>query len=387
MKKVILRGPALSKSGYGEHTRQVFKYLNSIEGIDLKVQILPWGITPWHLDPSACNGLIEEIVKRSDIKKNEKFDVSVQVQLPNEWDSSIANVNIGITASVETDVANPTWTSVNCEKMDHVIVPSAHAKNSLTNSAKTETPIDVVGECYFDELLQEPSELDLGLETDFNLLTVGVLTGLTPETDRKNLFYLIKWFTEEFRKDSNVGLVVKTCQGRETSLDRRSTESMFKKLLKELGHDGTPKIYLLHGDMSRQEMNSLYKHPKINGLVSMTRGEGFGLPLLEAAVAGLPVIATNWSAHTEFLNYGSWVKLDYDLKRVDSTKVDKNIFMPNAKWAEVKEQDFKAKVRKFYNTHVTFRPKAKDMGNNLASAYSWNSISKQYEEKIGSYFK
>lgn len=387
MKKVILRGPALSKSGYGEHTRQVFKYLSSIDNIELKVQVLPWGITPWYLDSDACSGLIGEIVNRSDIKKNEKFDVSVQVQLPNEWDTTIASTNIGITASVETDIANPIWTSVHCEKMNHVIVPSIHARNSLLNSASTKTPIDVVGECYFEELLQEPSDLGIELKSEFNLLSVGVLTGLTPETDRKNLFYLIKWFVEEFKKDSNVGLVIKTCQGRETSMDRRSTEAMLKKLLKEIGHKGTPNVYLLHGDMSRQEMNSLYKNPKIKGLISMTRGEGFGLPLLEAAVAGLPVIATNWSAHTEFLDYGSWIKLDYDLKKVDSTKVDKNIFMPSAKWAEVKEQDFKSKLRKFYNTHSGFKPKAAELGQKLSSAYSWESISSQYEEKIGSYFR
>jgi glycosyltransferase involved in cell wall biosynthesis len=387
MKKVLLRGPALSRSGYGEHTRQVFQYLSTIPGIELKVQVLPWGITPWHVNHDSCNGLIGQIVRASEVRPNDKFDVSVQVQLPNEWDASLATKNIGITAAVETDIANPTWTSVHCEKMDHVIVPSKHAMNSLLQGAGTRTPIEVIGESYFDELLQEPDELELGITTDFNLLTVGVLTGLSPETDRKNLFYLIKWFVEEFRKDKNVGLIVKTSQGRETSMDRKSTESMLKKLLREIGHDGTPKIYLLHGELSRQEMNSLYKHPKVQGFVSATRGEGFGLPFLEAAVAGLPVLATNWSAHTEFLDYGFWIKFEHELKRVDQSKIDKNIFMPNAKWAEVKEREFKASIRKFYNSHSMPKQKAKELSAKLSKLYSQETINSQYEEKIGKYFR
>jgi glycosyltransferase involved in cell wall biosynthesis len=387
MKKVLLRGPALSRSGYGEHTRQIFDYLSGLPGIDLKVQVLPWGITPWHVNHDSCNGAIGRIIKASEVRPGDRFDVSVQVQLPNEWDASLAIKNIGITAAVETDIANPTWTSVHCEKMDHVIVPSNHALNSLKQSADTRTQIDVVGESYFDELLHEPKELDLEITTEFNLLTVGILTGLTPETDRKNLFYLIKWFVEEFKKDKSVGLIIKTSQGRETSLDRKSTDLMLKKLLREIGHDGNPKIYLLHGELTRAEMNALYKHPKIHGFVSATRGEGFGLPFLEAAVAGLPVLATNWSAHTEFLNYGSWVKFEHELKRVDQSKVDKNIFMPNAKWAEVKESDFKSRIRKFYNSHDIPKIKAKELAEKLTKLYSRDSINAQYEEKIGKYFK
>ena len=385
MKTVVIRAPLLTKSGYGVHSRQVFQYLLSKPGIQLVTQCVPWGITPWYTNGDDCDGLVAEIIKRSatPVETPQKFDVSLQVILPNEWDSSIANFNVGLTAGVETDKCNQTWSSLHCNKMDMIIVPSEHTKSTLQNSATISTPLHVVPEAYFPHLLKTPTkELDLGLTTDFNFLTVGVITGQDPQTDRKNLFYLIKWFIEEFKNDSNVGLVVKTNRGRETSIDRKITQQMLGKILAELGHRGTPKIYLLHGAMTRDEMNSLYKHSKIKCLVSATRGEGFGLPLLEAAVAALPVIATDWSAHTEFLNKGRWIKVNHDIVPISSNRIDDNIFVKGAKWAEVKEDSIKKSMRKFYKGSQIPTEWASELSTVLRDEYSTRSVLKKYDEVL-----
>lgn len=384
MKKVVLRAPLLTKSGYGVHARQVFQYLLSKPGVQLYTQCVPWGITPWYTNPTDCDGLVGEIIKRSAPQnQDEKYDVSLQVILPNEWDPSVASFNVGITAGVETDKCNPTWASLHCNKMDMVIVPSDHARDTLRRTAVTTTPIHVVPEAYFPHLDFEPkSKLDLGLTADFNFLTVGVMTGQNPDTDRKNLFYLIKWFIEEFKGKENVGLVVKTNRGRETTIDRAITTQVLESLLSELKHTGSPKIHLLHGTMTREEMNALYKHPDIKCLVSATRGEGFGLPLLEAAVAGLPVIATNWSAHTEFLNNGRWIKVDYDLVPVADSRIDNNIFMEGAKWAHVDEGSFKKCVRKFYSSSEIPNGWAKELSSTLKEKYSIKSVLKMYDDVL-----
>lgn len=379
-KKVLLRAPVLSKSGYGEHSRQVLRYLLE-KDIDLKVSILPWGITPWYLDHNECNGLIGKAMSISNSKEGEEFDISIQVQLPSEWNNKLAKFNVGVTAGVETDISSLTW-SENCKSMDLVIVPSEFTKRSLAaNINELDKKIKVVPESYFDELREDPkAEISLNLETDFNFLTIGVLTGLKPDLDRKNTFYLIKWFLEEFKNKKDVGLIIKTNQGRESSIDYYATLSTFKKLLKELNHTGYPKVYLLHGDMDRDSMNSIYKSPKIKAFISATRGEGFGLPLLEAAAAGLPVLATNWSAHTEFLNNGNWIKFDYDLKKVSDSKIDDKIFVKNSMWAEVKENDFKSKIRKFRESYFTPTQNAKKLSNTIKTLYSWESIYEKYDE-------
>lgn len=385
MKKVLLRAPLLSKSGYGVHSRQVFKYLLQRPDIEVHTAVVPWGVTPWCVKHEEDGGLIGEAISRSVKNDASGFDVSLQIQLPNEWDASLAKVNIGITAGVETDFSNPIWTSVHCSKMDLVVVPSQHTKDSLLAKSYTNTPIKVVPETFFDEILDDPSELkDLdALPTDFNFLSVGVLTGLTPETDRKNNLFLIKWFLEEFKDDPDVGLIIKTNQGRETSIDRKITMKMLRQILREIKVSEFPKVYLMHGVMDRDSMNSLYKHDKVKAFVSATRGEGFGLPFLEAAAADLPVLATDWSAQTEFLNEGKWIKFDYELREVHANRIDGQIFLPGMKWAEVNEADFKRKIRKFRQNSSMPNEWAKELGKKLRKKFDWKEISKFYDDALG----
>ena len=385
MKRVLLRAPLLSRSGYGVHSRQVLRYLLQNPEIEVKTQIVPWGVTPWCVDQEADNGLIGEALNRSVQDISSPFDVSVQVQLPNEWDASLAKRNVGVTAAVETDFSNPSWASVHCSKMDLVIVPSQHTKDSLGAKSFTRTPVKVVPETFFDEILSQPTEdIDLSsVETDFNFLTVGVLTGLSPETDRKNTLFLIKWFLEEFKDDPDVGLVIKTNQGRDTTIDRKITTKMLRQVLKEIKVGDYPKVYLLHGTMDRDSMNALYKHEKIKAFVSATRGEGFGLPFIESAAADLPVLATNWSSHTEFLNLGKWIKFDNKLEPIPDSRIDNQIFMKGMKWAEVNEEDFKTKIRKFKNSSSIPSEWAKDLGQKIRAKYSWSEISKMYDEALG----
>ena len=382
MKSVVIRAPLLSKSGYGEHSRQIFKYLLTKPGLEITTQVVPWGITPWSVGDSSFDNLGGEITRRSAQDPNKKYEIAIQVQLPNEWDAGLANFNIGVTAGVETDRCNPLWPTIHCNKMDLIIVPSQHTKETIENSGKTTTPIVVIPECYFSQLNDDPEPIDLDLKTDFNFLTVGVLTGATPATDRKNLFYLLKWFVEEFKNDKTVGLIIKTNRGRESTIDRKITLGILSKILHELGHQRNPRVYLLHGNMSREEMNSLYRHPRVKALLSATRGEGFGLPMLEAAAAALPVIATNWSAHTEFLNKGRWIKVDYTLQPIDKSRLDNQIFVPGASWAEVSEVAFKKAMRKFRKSNDIPKKWAKGLSKKLKESHSESAIFHAYEQAL-----
>ena len=385
MKNVLLRAPLLSQSGYGVHSRQVLRYLLQKNNIAVDTQIVPWGITPWSVDKDADNGIIGEALKRSVSDTQKKYDLSVQVQLPNEWDASLATKNVGVTAGVETDFCNPTWTSVHCSKMDLVIVPSQHTKNSLLAHSYTQTDIKVVPETFFDEIFIEGENLDCidELKTNFNFLAIGVLTGLSPENDRKNTMYLIKWFLEEFKDDQDVGLIIKTNQGRETTIDKKLTYDLLRQIVKEVRTEQFPRVYLLHGNMDRRDMNSLYKHEKVKAFVSATRGEGFGLPFIEAAACDLPVLATGWSAHTEFLNLGKWIDFNYELKEIPGTRIDNKIFTPGMKWAEVDEEDLKKKIRKFRHSSRMPKEWAVETGKAIRKEYAWKNVCEKYESALG----
>ena len=122
---------------------------------------------------------------------DQKYDVSFQLQLPNEWDTSLARINIGMTAVVETDICNPDWI-IACNKMDLIIVPSKHAAGVLRQSGNITTPIIIVPESFCDEILDDQSQTLNTMptfSTNFNFLLFGQITGDNPLNDRKNIFF------------------------------------------------------------------------------------------------------------------------------------------------------------------------------------------------------
>ena len=387
MKKVILRGPSLTQSGYGVHCRQVASWLLSKTEWDVKFQALPWGDTPWILNAANQSGLIEKIMKNTvDVSSNkEKYDLSFQLQLPNEWDQTLAKYNVGITAGVETDVCNPQWLEA-CNKMDMIIVPSNHTANCFKKTGDITKPLVVVPEAFCDEIgMQiEKSTIDSLPEfsTNFNFLIFGQITGDNPLNDRKNIFYTIKWICEAFSEDPDVGIVIKTNVGRNTNIDKKRTKELLRSVVKECRKGSFPKIHLLHGDISEKEIAALYKHPQIKALVTLTRGEGYGLPILEAAASGLPVIATGWSGHTDFLQQGKYINVSYALKTVHSSRVDNKIFMQNSKWAEANEDDFKKKITKFRNSSTIPSEWASQMSGSVKESYSLRAIFGLYDKAL-----
>jgi len=376
--RICVRGPLLSISGYGNHTRQVFRWLNQKEGVQLSTQILPWGITPWLINPDDLNGLVGEIMKRSVEFEATGFDLSFQVQLPNEWDPKLAKFNVGVTAAVETDLCNPEWIT-KCNEMNLIVVPSNHTKTTLERTGTLTVPIVVVPESFPDSILNDELEpYDLNVRTKFNFLIFGQITGSNAFVDRKNTFFALKWLTEAFAGDPDVGVVIKTNHGRNTSIDRRVCKNLIRKVVRELNTD-VP-VYLVHGAMSEDEVASFYRNKTVKCLIAPTRGEGYGLPLLEAAASGLPVIATNWSGHRDFLDKGKWISLDYRLEEVPQEKIDNNIFVKGAKWAEVDENDFKKKVKKFRDQNQKPVEWAQQLSTTLKSSHSFESISKLWDE-------
>lgn len=375
--RAVIRAPLLSISGYGQHSRQIYEALKQYPKItELNTQVVQWGNTSWYIDVNAENGLIGDIMSRSS-DRSEGYDISFQVQLPDEWSTTLAKINIGVTAAVETDRCNPEWIN-RCNQMNAIIVPSHFTKNVLTSSGKVNVPIHVIGEWYIDEINQVVPQIDLEFKTPFNFLIVSQLTAADSTVDRKNITNTLKWICETFKDDPTVGIVLKTNSGRGTDIDRATTENALRSIINPLRATTKVPIYFVHGNMTNTEIASLYTHPKIKALVSLTRGEGFGLPLLEAAASGLPVIATDWSAHTEFLNLGKWIKIEQDLVQIPDVRIDNRIFVNDVKWANPREESFKKKIKKFRESFVTPEGWAKELSHECKKYFSKNAIIDQY---------
>lgn len=383
-KKVILRAPLLTSSGYGTHSRQIFRWLQSRSDVELVTQAVPWGITSWLVNPKDHDGLIGEIMASTSMDVTDA-DISIQVQLPNEWDPKLAKINIGASAFVETDTCNPTWLKC-CNAMDAVVVPSRHVANCITNTGGINVPLHVVPESFYDCIKEDDPKIELDFSTPFNFLVFGQLTGFNPENDRKNIFYTVKWLCETFKDDDSVGIVIKTNSGKSTHIDRQNTEQLLKKLLSEVRPGMYPRIHFLHGTFTQPEIASIYKHPKIKALVSLTRGEGFGLPLLEAAASGLPVIATNWSGHKDFLDHGQFLGVKYLLSDIHESRIDGQIFMKGSRWAQPSEEDAKRRFSKFRNSSTIPKRWASELQEQILEKFSQEAIERIYNEKLKDFF-
>jgi glycosyltransferase involved in cell wall biosynthesis len=383
MIKVVLRSPILSKSGYGEHGRFVYRSLKSRPDIfDVYVVPTNWGKSSWITEDTEETREINQSIQKLATFKG-PFDVSIQVTIPNEWEK-LAPVNIGVTAGIETDKVAPEWLQ-KANEMDKIIVVSEHAKKGFTTATytakdqqgnvvgelSTNTPIEVVGYPVKDIKPVDLTE-KLNLSTDFNFLTIAQWG------PRKNLENTLRWFIDEFH-DEEVGLVVKTHQKNMSLIDRRQTSLRLSNLLNEFPNRSC-KIYYIHGDMTEEEIHGLYTNPKIKGYVTTTHGEGFGLPLFEAAYSGLPIAAPAWSGHVDFLyaditNEKSgktkkepmFEKIQYDLEPIQQAVVWKGVLNPDMKWCYPKEKSFKKALRSMYTVNKQKQQRAQNLKEVLSA--------------------
>lgn len=355
--KLLFKAPLLTRSGYGEQSRFALRALRSREDLfDIYVLPLRWGATSWATTDDEERRWIDSSIERTIAyaQSGGQFDISFQVTIPNEWEK-IAPVNIGYTAGIETTKVAHQWIQSG-NQMDKIVVVSNHAKNTYKDTGyqgvieetgqqlalKLETPIEVVN--YPAKKYEKLPDVDLELEHDINFITIAQYG------PRKNLPNTIKWFIEEFH-DDEIGLVVKTNLAKNCHMDRINVQGQLRAIV-----SGYPerkcKIYLLHGDMEDDEIHSLYAHDKIFALVSLTHGEGFGLPLFEAAYSGLPVICNGWSGQCDFLfdeeGKENFYNVAYDIAPVQPEVVWDGVLIKESGWSYSREQSAKEQMRKCY---------------------------------------
>lgn len=409
MKKIGFVGPVATRSGYGAHARDILSSLLKMNKYDIQVISLPWGSTP--MDALENEDALSKQIKSRIVQNfTEQPDIFIQVSIPNEF-QKVGRFNIGITAGIETTLCAPKWIE-GCNRMDLIITTSQHSKkvfedmvfDNVDNQTQQKigelrctTPIEVLIEgsdlsTYFkvEDGTGSKSVTDMMSQVTekFAFLHVGHWIQGGVGADRKDISMLVHTFCSAFKGVKNApALILKTSGATFSIIDREQCITKIQQMRDNIGED-VPNVYLLHGDLTDEEMNFLYNHSKIKAMISFTHGEGYGRPLQEFALTGKPVIASGWSGHLDFLLATHHTLLPGGLTQVDKSAVNDWI-LPESKWFTVNYPYAANVMRHIVENYKKYAEKSERgrlyIKNNFsieAMDTAFASIMEQYDNKM-----
>jgi len=370
---LIISCPIDTYSGYGARSRDIVKALIEQNKYDVKVLPQRWGNTPWGFikDHSEEWGYLEPHLLPQGNQLPAKPKVWIQITVPNEF-TPLGDYNIGITAGIETTICHNTWVD-GVNRMDLTLVSSEHAKATFERSHFTkQTPQGQVLEEVFVkkpiEVLLEGANLDkyfpsketnnfdlTSIKESFAYLFVGHWMQGDVGEDRKNVGLLIKAFYETFKnKKKTPALILKTSGAGASYMDRDMILNKLHQIRSTVEAETLPNIYVLHGELSDKEVNDLYNHKKVKAMVSLTKGEGFGRPLLEFSLTKKPIIATNWSGHIDFLDSKFTTLLQGELKQVHPSAQVKDMILAESSWFSPNHGEIGVKLNDMYKNYKNY---------------------------------
>jgi glycosyltransferase involved in cell wall biosynthesis len=405
----IVRAPCATRSGYGDMSRDIIRHLIEYDKFDVKVHSVNWGDTPMNAldETDPKDKMILDRILRDNV--NKQPDLYVSITIPTEFEP-IGKYNIGITAGIETTAAAPQWIE-GCNKMNAVFTISQHSKDVFENSKyqyklpngtqgvlELKSPIEVLHNCIDTNIFGKKAPIDQTfsdalseIPESFCYLFVGHWLRGDFGEDRKNVAFLIKMFLETFKQINDKpkpALILKTSSAGFSILDREEILNKIAQIktsvVLEAGQR-MPNVYLLHGELTEKEMNTLYNHHKIKAHVSFTKGEGFGRPLLEASVSGKPIIVSGWSGHLDFLDKDGAMMVGGQLKNVHDSSAWEGVIMKEASWfAPDPQQSVNALAAAFLN-YPDYKNRAYDMSIRNRKNFSYEAIQKKTWELLDKY--
>ena len=378
---ILVTAPVQTRSGYGNHSRDICQALIEMGKYDVRIQSVRWGTTP----PNALeknNPIHQEIDKRilRQPSMEKQPDLHLHIVIPNEF-QPIAKVNVGMTAGIEHTIPPANWLE-GCNRMDKVIFTSEFSRDCFKNvefdkldsntkqvvsKLKLEKPTEVLFEGADTNIYKETKEISDNLKKQFSrikedfcfLFTGHWLSGNLGE-DRKDIGMMLKVFYTMFKNQKNQpALILKTSGAGFSILDRNEMMKKINLVKDSMKVDKLPNVYLLHGDLTDEEMNQMYNHPKVKAHLSFTHGEGFGRPLLEASFSGKPILAPIATGQADFLSKDYTVELPHSMTKVPGNAFPKDYGNPEAEWATVNYGIAGRLIKDVFENYDKYKLKAK----------------------------
>ena len=388
----VISCPIDTFSGYGARSRDFVKSLIELKDKEWDIKIIPqkWGDCPWNFLPQD-----DPLKQRFIGGLQQQPDVWIQITVPNEF-QRVGKFNIGISAGIETNLY-PGEFIEGSNRMDLNLVSSEHSKqialntqfdkiNTDTNQKvgiiKLEKPIEVLFEGLdLDKYYKKPTSSKLNILKDIKeefcfLHTGHWLPGIFGES-RKNTATLIKTFLETFNGPGRKkpALILKCNQVNYSLLDRENLIRQINRI-RDMVSGNLPNIYLLHGEMTDEEMNQLNNNPKVKAFISFTKGEGYGRPLAEAAITGKPVITTNWSGHLDFIHPDYNILIGGELKNVHESAANQ-FLLKESQWFNIDTNIANTAIKDVFKNYKKYWEKSRKQTQYLKNNFSFDKMTEK----------
>tara|TARA_Y100000389_G_scaffold20622_1_gene17744 strand:+ start:433 stop:1752 length:1320 start_codon:yes stop_codon:yes gene_type:complete len=402
---VLVTAPVETRSGYGNHSRDICQSLIELDKYDVRIQSVRWGSTP----PTALekdNPIHQEIEKRilRQPSMERQPDLHLHIVIPNEF-QAVGKVNVGMTAGIEHTIPPASWVE-GCNRMDMTIFTSEFSRDCFKNiqfdkldnktqqvqgQLKLEKPTDVLFEGADTNIYKETKEISDNLKgqfsrikEDFCFLFTGHWLGGNLGEDRKDIGMMLKVFYTMFKNQKNQpALVLKTSGAGFSVIDRNEIMKRINTIKDSMSPHKLPPVYLLHGDLTDEEMNQMYNHPKVKAHLSFTHGEGFGRPLLEASFSGKPVIAPIATGQADFLSKDYTIELPHAMTKVPAGAFPKDYHNPEALWATVNYGIAGRMMKDVFENYDKYKLKAKKQMIVNRETFSHKAMTDKLESIVG----
>jgi glycosyltransferase involved in cell wall biosynthesis len=391
----VISCPIDTYSGYGARSRDIVKAIIELGRYDVKILPQRWGNTPFGFikNNPEWEFLNPHLLNSPQLPSQP--EIWMQITVPNEF-QPVGKYNIGCTAGIETTIAPAEWVE-GCGRMNLILGSSEHTIKILKESRfekrdqQTNQTVGVIewkgdSEVIFEGIntdVYKPikSTFDLSnVKEEFAYLFVGHWMQGQLGEDRKNVGLLVKAFYETFKnKSKKPALILKTTQVGASYMDRDELIKKIQAIRATVKSNNIPNIYLLHGEFTDIEMNQIYNHPKVKAMVNLTKGEGFGRPLLEFSLTNKPIITTNWSGHTDYLNPEFTTLLPGEMKPVHPSAAN-HMLLADSEWFNVDTGHVGHYLKDVFENHKEYAEKAKRQGFQSRTKFSFDAMKEKLDK-------
>jgi len=404
----IISSPFDVYSGYSARSRDLIKAIIELNKYDVKLLPQRWGDCAWGFckDNPEWSFLYDYVLATPQLPKQP--EIWMQITVPNEF-MPIGKYNIGVTAGVESNICAADLIE-GANRMNLTLISSEHSKQVFKNSKfekrnkqtnqvegiiELNKPIEVLFEgANLDIYLpQEPaikgasvlSDTISDIKEDFAYLFVGHWMNGDLGEDRKNVSLLIKSFFETFKnKAKQPALILKTSGAVSSYVDREIILNKIQQIKSTVDSKNLPNVYLLHGEFTDNEINEIYNHPKVKAMVSLTKGEGFGRPLLEFSLVKKPIIVSNWSGHMDFLNPEFVVAINGELKNVHPSAANQ-FLIPESQWFSPHYNEIGNALKDVFENYKNYTEGAKRQAYRSKTEFSWEKMKNKVDSLLTQY--